>query len=542
MTTIAIDGPGGAGKSTLGRALAAGLGLESLDTGAMYRAVAVLAARRGIPITDGPALGELTRAMSLEVSDVVVLEGEDVTAAIRAEEIDGVVSEVARHPEVRSELVRRQQAWVRERGGGVLEGRDIGTVVLPDADLKIYLTASEEVRAGRRAGERAVGHRPDDVERARRAIDRRDHLDSTRATAPLQTAPDAVVVDSTSHSPGELVELALKLLAERTGTAPRDGSAADRPDGQAPHGADDRGADDTGADESSAASPTVPVLPTPVTGDGRRASQPRTGAGHDGPTPQPGRGARAFYAVCRVFAVGASRAMHPGRVIGRSRVPRAGAYIIAPNHRSNLDWLVVARLSRRRLRYVVKAEVWKVPAVGHLIELLGAFPVHRGSADREALDRCRAALEGGEPLVMFPEGTRQDGPQVGEILEGVAYLALRVGVPIVPVGLAGTAEVMPRGRRLPRPGRVLIVIGEPIRPPAPVAGGRVPRAAVREVTEELRRAIQQASDDAATLLGRSQGGGLGSSRRYADPPQRGAAGEGAAAPDSSRERPDPTAP
>jgi len=216
MTTIAIDGPGGAGKSTLGRALALRLGLESLDTGAMYRAVALLAARRGIAPADGVALGELTRSMVLEVGPSVVLGGEDVTDAIRGEDIDAVVSEVARHPEVRSELVRRQQDWVHERGGGVVEGRDIGTVVLPDADLKIYLTASEEVRAGRRAGERAVAHGALEVEKARQSIDRRDHLDSTRATAPLLAAPDAAVIDSTTFTPDELVELALRLLAERS--------------------------------------------------------------------------------------------------------------------------------------------------------------------------------------------------------------------------------------------------------------------------------------------------------------------------------------
>jgi cytidylate kinase len=215
VTTIAIDGPGGAGKSTLGRALAQRLGLESLDTGAMYRAVAVLAARRGVAPDDDDALAELSRSMTLEVTDSVIVNGEDVTTAIRAEEVDAVVSEVARHPAVRNELVRRQQAWVAARGGGVLEGRDIGTVVLPDADLKIYLTASEEVRAGRRAGERSLGHSAAEVERARRAIDRRDHLDSTRSTAPLAAAPDAVVVDSTTHSPDELVELALGLLEAR---------------------------------------------------------------------------------------------------------------------------------------------------------------------------------------------------------------------------------------------------------------------------------------------------------------------------------------
>ena len=135
MITIAIDGPGGAGKSTLARNLAARLGLEWLDTGAMYRSVALRALRAGVDVADEERLGELAAGMDLEVGHRVVLDGEDVTEAIRSAEVDAVVSKVAAHPAVRRELVKRQRSWVAARGGGIVEGRDITSVVLPDAGV-----------------------------------------------------------------------------------------------------------------------------------------------------------------------------------------------------------------------------------------------------------------------------------------------------------------------------------------------------------------------------------------------------------------------
>lgn len=153
MRVIAIDGPGGSGKSTVARAVAHQLGLERLDTGAMYRAVALASLREGIDRGDATALGALARRLSLEVGERVTMDGGDVTAAIRGPDVDAVVSAVSAHAEVRSEMVRRQRAWVQGRGGGVVEGRDIGSVVFPTADLKVYLTASEEERARRRSTE-----------------------------------------------------------------------------------------------------------------------------------------------------------------------------------------------------------------------------------------------------------------------------------------------------------------------------------------------------------------------------------------------------
>ena len=213
ILVVAIDGPAGAGKSTLARAVAEHLGLERLDTGAMYRAVTWAALRRGVDLADADAVARLARQLDIDVGARVVVDGEDATVGIRTPEVDAAVSVVAANPEVRAELVGRQRAWLAGRGRGVVEGRDIGTVVLPDAEVKIYLTASPETRARRRAHERGEGARVDDVEAA---LKRRDRADSTRAASPLPSpqdvAADAKVIDSTGKSAEDVFEEVLAWL------------------------------------------------------------------------------------------------------------------------------------------------------------------------------------------------------------------------------------------------------------------------------------------------------------------------------------------
>jgi len=201
VRVIAIDGPAGAGKSTIARALAARLGLQYLDTGAMYRAVTFAAMRRDLPLGDIAAIGRLAREASLEVSERgVLVEGSDVTAAIRTPEVTAAVSRVAANSEVRAEMRARQQQWAAAHGGGVIEGRDIGSVVFPDAELKLYLTASPRTRSQRRVAE-AGG----DVDEIEAAIAARDHHDSNRADSPLTRADGSIVVDTTGSSIDEVL-------------------------------------------------------------------------------------------------------------------------------------------------------------------------------------------------------------------------------------------------------------------------------------------------------------------------------------------------
>ena len=208
VTVIAIDGPAGAGKSTVGRALAKHLGLEYLDTGAMYRAVAFAALRRGIPVTDDERVAELARGLELTVSEAgVVVDGVDATAEIRSREVTEAVSAVAANTPVREELRARQRRWAAERGGGVIEGRDIATVVFPDATLKLYVTASPRVRAERRVAE--IGGDVDEVEVS---IAERDRRDMGRVDGPLRPADGSVTVDTTGLTVDEVVDQLVALL------------------------------------------------------------------------------------------------------------------------------------------------------------------------------------------------------------------------------------------------------------------------------------------------------------------------------------------
>jgi cytidylate kinase len=213
LRVIAIDGPAGAGKSTVARALAQQLALTYLDTGAMYRAVTLAALRRRIDPADVDAVAAVASAVTMDVGEQqVLLDGDDVTAAIRSPEVNLAVSAVAANPAVRLELRNQQRAWAAARGGGVIEGRDIGTVVFPDAPLKLYLTASPEVRAARRHQEQGDTQKLEDVAAA---IATRDHLDRSRSHAPLAEAADAVVVDTSDRSVDAIVAEIVELLVQR---------------------------------------------------------------------------------------------------------------------------------------------------------------------------------------------------------------------------------------------------------------------------------------------------------------------------------------
>ena len=201
---IAIDGPAGSGKSTVARAVAQATGLLVLDTGAMYRAVTLAVLDRGVDPADAAGATVVSREASIAVGDdgvdTVTLDGRDVTAEIRGPAVTATVSAVSAHPGVREVLVGRQRAWVEQHGGGVVEGRDIGTVVFPDAAVKVFLTASDEERARRRQRDEAAAARPADVGDVRDALARRDALDSGRVVSPLHPAVDALVVDTTGRT------------------------------------------------------------------------------------------------------------------------------------------------------------------------------------------------------------------------------------------------------------------------------------------------------------------------------------------------------
>jgi cytidylate kinase len=218
---IAIDGPSGAGKGTVARAVAARLGYRHVDTGAMYRAVAWRASHDGVELGDENAVAVVGEQATFDLEHGrVIIDGRDVASLIRTPDIDRAAAIVARHPAVRRALVARQRAMA-ERGGVVVEGRDIGTVVFPQADVKIYLDASPEERARRRAADPAhassITGRLTDVATA---LAERDKSDSTRAASPLAVAPDAVVIDTTGVSIDEVIDLVLSLVSAKRSRPP----------------------------------------------------------------------------------------------------------------------------------------------------------------------------------------------------------------------------------------------------------------------------------------------------------------------------------
>ncbi len=461
-TVIAVDGPAGSGKSTVARAVAARLGIEHLDTGAMYRAVAWACADRGVDTADVDAMVGVAQSVVLHVgvdpagSQLVTVDGTDVTQAIRTPDMDRAVGAVASAGPVRAALVSEQRRWAVERGAGVMEGRDISTVVFPDAPVKVYLTATSEERARRRAAQSGLH-----LAEVLADMNRRDLLDSTRAADPLQIAPGATVLDTTGLSIDEVVDRIVALVPGDATVTPASLTPASLADSSAGSLA---GSPERASDASPSIAATTLNLPE-----------------------------RIVYGAVWYFARLVTLTFIRTTYVGMENLPKTGAYLVAPNHRSVVDFFLVGPITRRRMRYLGKDTVWNVKWFVPIANTLGGIPINRGSADRASMTRCIEALRGGEPLVLFPEGTRKAGPHIEELFDGVSYIALKAGVPIVPIGIGGSDRVLPKGKLIPRPRRVTVIIGEPMHAPP---GGRSARKAAPEMTAVLRSRLQALYDEA----------------------------------------------
>jgi len=190
------------------------------------------------------------------------------------------------------------------------------------------------------------------------------------------------------------------------------------------------------------------------------------------------------------------------KVVGKEHVPASGPVILAPVHRSFADFGFAAFCTKRKLFFMAKDSLWKNKGLARLLPYVGAFPVHRESADREALQRAEEVLRRGQCLVLFPEGTRREGPDIENLMEGAAFLSARTGAPIVPIGIGGSDLAMPKGQAIPRPYSIEVVVGAPIAPPARTGGGRVSRSAVHAATEELVGKLQAVYDESKEKTGR----------------------------------------
>jgi 1-acyl-sn-glycerol-3-phosphate acyltransferase len=242
------------------------------------------------------------------------------------------------------------------------------------------------------------------------------------------------------------------------------------------------------------------------------SAQGATPEGGEGvaPAAAPGRGQAfeidprrtALYRAERAIFVTALWTWFRPKVTGREHVPETGPVILAPVHRSFADFGFAAFCTDRKLFFMTKDEMWENRWLGKLLLSVGAFPVHRESADREALQRAEEVLRRGEVLVLFPEGTRRAGPVVEDLMEGAAFLSARTGAPIVPVGIGGSDLSMPKGSHVPKPDTIQVVIGPAIPAPPRTGGGRVSRSAVHATTEALVPALQAVYDQAKAKTGR----------------------------------------
>lgn len=204
-----------------------------------------------------------------------------------------------------------------------------------------------------------------------------------------------------------------------------------------------------------------------------------------------------FYQFARGVVLAVFRVVFRVRVVGKARVPTTGAYILAPSHRSILDVPFAAYVTSRTVRFLAKDDLFRSALGRRLFDALGAVEVERGTADRGAMRALEGALQRGEPVAIFPEGTRHSGPVIAPLFAGAAYLSVKYDVPIVPVGIGGSEHILPKGKVLPRVHRVAVSVGEPLHPPA--LEGRARRSAAKALTEELQTSLQRCFDDAARL-------------------------------------------
>lgn len=433
--TIAIDGPAASGKSTLAQALAQRLGFLYFDTGAMYRAVTLAALRRGLDLMDEAALAKVAREVEIDLRPAshadgrlsdVFMDGEDCTWAIRSKEVDAAVSAVSAFPSVRRALTEQQQR-IGRRGAVVMAGRDIGTVVLPEADLKIFLDASLEERAKRRHAELTERGEALLYDQILQSLRERDQIDSNREVAPLRPADDAVLLKTDGVGREQVLDQVLGLVRM--------------------------------VEQGGSQSATRPPYKVPFKN----------------------QLFRALLASPVRFLV---RLLFRLRIVGFENVPKNGAYIIAYNHVSLFEPPLLLAFWPVFPEPVAGADTFERDALKFFVRGYGALAVRRGEYDRKIIDDCLWVLDSQKPLMIAPEGGRSHKPGLRQAKAGVAYLMDRARVPVLPVGVNGTSDHMLkpalRGKRPP----IEIRIGKPFVLP-PIEGRGEDRRAARQANADL---------------------------------------------------------
>lgn len=498
---ITIDGPGGSGKSTVARALAAHEAMTYLDTGAMYRAVTLACLEAGVDLADADAVAEVAEKGTVGFAPAtepggaprVLWNGADVTEAIRTAQVDENVSRVSAIPAVR-EAMTAEQRRIATTGDLVADGRDMGTVVFPDAEVKVFLTADAQARARRRTIEReggdpqAAGSQVADpaLEKSILAdLESRDKQDSERAVAPLKPAPDAVHIDSTDLTVPQ-VEAAIVELMDKARATPKTGVPTDVDAGR--DAVPVRGTSRVGdAPDTDTATREVAPRDSAETSAGEGEGKAKAPKKEDVPMipfhntfadyydhgmrefPWP---SRAIYSVACGVVYGFTKLMWPWSYeglpafISELRHREKGTVIIM-NHVAMVEPVITVAMMWRhgfRVRPVFKEEFNANDFMRWVFSRVGGIPVDRGTADLKAVRRCQRAIQRGESILIYPEGTRvrtDDG--TATIHGGFALIAQLAKTDVTPMAVVGARDVTPEGSKIPRHHRVWFKIGAPIR-------------------------------------------------------------------------------
>lgn len=388
----ALDGPSGAGKSTIAKAVAKKLGYVYVDTGALYRSIGLYCTRKGIDISDSAAVEGVLSEIKVELkyvdgSQTVRLNGEDVSGLIRTDEISMAASAVSAIPAVRAFLLELQRSIARENDI-VMDGRDIGTVILPNAQVKIFMTASAEERANRRYKELLERGQDVNYDDVLRDINQRDYNDSHRDISPLKKADDAYELDTSHMSIEEAVDAVCRIIAEKTAEQDKDKSLPAA----------------SGGEE--------------ITVEKSCISKTKL----------------FFYAILRLVVRFLLKIPFSLKYEGRENVPE-GACIVAPNHLTWADPVFVSAGIKNPSAYMAKESLLKNKLLAPLIKAFHAFPVKRDSGDRTALNTSVEYLNKGYNLTIFPEGTRSKDGKLGKGKSGVAFICAAAKADVLPVGI-----------------------------------------------------------------------------------------------------------
>lgn len=396
---VAIDGPSGTGKGTIAKKLAEKFNLVNIDTGATYRCVALETLNRNISVDDLDGIKKILAEIKIDMKNEngklkIFLNDKEVTEKIRTSEVDSIVGQVSKIKEVRLKLVELQRKLAQGQNV-IMEGRDITTYVFPNADIKIYMDASSEERANRRYKQNQEKGISCTYEEVLKNIELRDKVDSEREMGALKKAPDATVIDTTKMSINNVVKEISKMIKKKQ-------------------------------KEQSLLEKIYSIRPET-------------------------KWKKFVRSMVKGFLSGLYHIVFRIKITGN--VPETGAYIICANHINYLDAAAVVLLNKRKVYFVAKEDLFRFRILNWLAHLFDIIPIKRDMQDMEAMKRCLKVVKSGDLLGIFPEGTRKGLAKNGKAKNGAAYMAIKTGTPVIPVGIHGTFKPF---------SKVYINYGEPI--------------------------------------------------------------------------------